>query len=64
MASQMSTALKDQIVAAVNSRAIPAAATNSSGTVTNQAAIDNAKNDRVYIAIFLTMASPEYLAQK
>ena len=31
---------------------------------TNQAAIDAAKLDRVYIAVFLSMASPDYLIQK
>jgi len=31
---------------------------------TNQAAIDAAKLDRVYIAIYLSMASPDYLIQK
>ena len=33
-------------------------------TPTNQAAIDAAKLDRVYIAVFLSMASPDYLIQK
>ena len=31
---------------------------------TNQTAIDNAKRDRVYLAVFLSMASPDYLVQK
>ena len=31
---------------------------------TNQGAIDNAKRDRVYLAVFLSMASPDYLIQK
>ena len=31
---------------------------------TNQAAIDAARLDRVYIAVFLSMASPDYLIQK
>jgi hypothetical protein len=31
---------------------------------TNQAAIDAAKLDRVYLAVFLSMASPDYLIQK
>ena len=65
-----------QIVAAVTSRAIPAAvlppaAPASSGerasptpTPTNQAQIDAAKRDRVYLAVFLSMASPDYLIQK
>ena len=32
--------------------------------VTNQAAIDAAKLDRVYLAVYLSMASPDYLVQK
>lgn len=62
-AGQMSDATKTLITSAVTSRAIPAA-TLSNGTVTNQTAIDNAKNDRVYIAVFLTLASPDFLIQK
>jgi uncharacterized protein (DUF1800 family) len=30
----------------------------------NQAAIDTAKRDRVYLAVFMSMASPDYLIQK
>jgi hypothetical protein len=63
MSGQMSSALRSQIVAAVNGRAIPAPVT-SNGAVTNQAAIDSAKRDRVSIAVFLTMASPDYLIQR
>jgi len=33
-------------------------------TPTNQGAIDAAKRDRVYLAVFLSMASPDYLIQK
>nr|WP_277623955.1 DUF1800 family protein [Undibacterium sp. TS12] len=55
MASQMSSNLRSQILTAVNSVAIP---TN------NTANADTAKKNRVYLAIFLTMASPEYLTQK
>lgn len=55
MASQMSSNLRSQILAAVNSIAIP----NST-----QSAIDTAKLNRVYMCIYLTMASPEYLVQK
>jgi uncharacterized protein (DUF1800 family) len=62
-AGQMSDATKTLITSAVTSRAIPAPVT-SNGNVTNQTAIDNAKNDRVYIAVFLTLASPDYLVQK
>ena len=84
---QMPDALKSQIVAAVTSRAIPAAvyplavapAGSASGAAasapaaaasapapvaTNQAAIDAAGLDRVYIAVYLSMASPDYLIQK
>ena len=70
----MPDSLRTQIVAAVTSRAIPAAtfapgtpASAASGvapTPTNQAAIDTAKRDRVYLAVFLSMASPDYLIQK
>ncbi len=55
MSGQMSTAHRDQVIAAVNSRSIP---------TTNQTNIDSAKRDRVYIGILLTMASPDYLVQK
>ncbi|MEP7057382.1 MAG: DUF1800 family protein, partial [Caldimonas sp.] len=66
----MPDVLKTQLVAAVASRAIPApvypvgAASAPTPTATNQAAIDAAKLDRVYIAVFLSMASPDYLIQK
>lgn len=55
MANQMSSTLRGQIIAAVNSIAIP---------TTTQTAIDTAKLNRVYMSIYLTMASPEYLVQK
>lgn len=55
MANQMSSNLRAQILAAVNSVTIPS---------TNTTNIDNAKKNRVYLAIYLTMASPEYLVQK
>ena len=55
MANQMSSTLRNQILGAVNSITIPA---------TNTTNIDNAKKNRVYMAIYLTMASPEYLVQK
>jgi hypothetical protein len=77
---QMPDALKTQVVAAVTSRAIPApvypvpapgaasapapAASAPAPEATNQAAIDSAKLDRVYLAVFLSMASPDYLIQK
>jgi len=74
---QMPDALKAQVVAAVTSRTIPApvypvpapgAASAPAGApapvATNQAQIDSAKLDRVYLAVFLSMASPDYLIQK
>ena len=68
----MPDALKTQISAAAASRVIPgptypagtAASAVASTTPTNQAQIDAAKLDRVYIAVFLSMASPDYLIQK
>ncbi|MFA9273705.1 MAG: DUF1800 family protein [Candidatus Aquirickettsiella gammari] len=55
MANQMSTNLRSQIIAAVNSINIPASP---------QTSIDAAKLNRVYMSVYLTMASPEYLVQK
>lgn len=54
LANQMSSNLRTQILAAVNSVAI---------STTNTASADAAKKNRVYLSIFLTMASPEYLVQ-
>lgn len=54
-ASQMSGTLRTQILAALNSVTIP---TN------NPANADTARKNRVYLSIFLTMASPEYLVQQ
>ena len=56
-AGQMSAGLKTKIVNAVNGIAIPG------GTAT-QTQIDTAKLNRVKLAIFLGMASPEYIAQR
>ncbi|MES2228050.1 MAG: DUF1800 domain-containing protein [Pseudomonadota bacterium] len=72
---QMPDALRAQIVAAVTSRAIPAptypapaagasAPDPAAQTPTNQAAIDSAKRDRVCLAVYLSMAAPDYLIQK
>lgn len=58
MNGNMPASLRSQILMAVNSVTIPKA------TPTNAAAIAGAKNNRVYLAIFLTMASPEYIVQK
>ena len=55
MANQMPTSLRSQIINAVNSVAI---------STTNAASAATARKNRVSLAIFLTMASPEYLAQK
>ncbi|MFZ6656209.1 DUF1800 family protein [Undibacterium sp. TJN19] len=55
MANQMSSGLRSQLLTAVNSVTIP---TNSTANA------DAAKKNRVYLAIFLSMASPEYLVQK
>lgn len=55
MANQMSSGLRSQITSAVNSVAI---------STTSTSAADTAKLNRVYLSIYLTMASPEYLVQK
>jgi uncharacterized protein (DUF1800 family) len=54
-AGNMSSTLRNQIVSAVGSVTIP---------TTNATATDTAKKNRVYLAIYLTMASPEYLVQQ
>ncbi|MBW8733042.1 MAG: DUF1800 family protein, partial [Asticcacaulis sp.] len=56
-AGQMSAGLKTKIVNAVAGIAIP-------GATATQAQIDTAKLNRVKLAIFLGMASPEYIAQR
>ncbi len=63
MSGQMSDTLRAQLVAAVAGRSIPAPVLNN-GVVSNQAAIDTAKRDRASIAVFLTLAAPDYLTQK
>jgi uncharacterized protein (DUF1800 family) len=55
MANRMSPTLRSQILAAVNSVAISATNTTSAAT---------ARKNRVNLAIFLAMASPEYIVQK
>lgn len=55
MSNQMSSNLRNQIIAAINSVSIPTNNTNNANT-----AIKN----RVYLGVYLTMASPEYLVQK
>jgi hypothetical protein len=54
----MSPELRAQIIQAIERRRIPAA------TGSNAADIADAKADRVYLAIYLALASPEYLVQK
>jgi uncharacterized protein (DUF1800 family) len=55
MSNQMSTTLRNQIISSVNSVSIP---TN------NAANAATAIKNRVYLSVYLTMASPEYLVQK
>lgn len=55
MANQMSAGLRSQILTAINSVAI---------STTNATAAATARKNRVNLAIFLAMASPEYLVQK
>jgi uncharacterized protein (DUF1800 family) len=57
---QASPALTTAMVTAINKIAIPAL--NAGGT--NQAAIDTAKRNRVYAAVLLTLATPEFMVQK
>lgn len=54
-AGQMSASLHTQILAAMNSVSISTTSTSSA---------DTARKNRVYLAIFLTMASPEFLVQQ
>ncbi|PJJ18191.1 uncharacterized protein (DUF1800 family) [Janthinobacterium sp. 67] len=58
MSGNMSARLRTRILSAVTSIAIPA----TSGS--NAAQVTKAKTYRVHLAIFLAMASPEYLVQK
>ncbi|MGK5019735.1 DUF1800 domain-containing protein [Janthinobacterium lividum] len=58
MSGNMSSRLRSKILAAVTSIAIPAA------SASNAAQVTTAKTYRVHLAIFLAMASPEYLVQK
>jgi uncharacterized protein (DUF1800 family) len=64
MGGQMPVDLRAKIELAVGGRVVPAPTTDSAGVVTNQAAIDTARLDRVRIAALLTMSAPDYLAQK
>jgi uncharacterized protein (DUF1800 family) len=64
MSGQMPSTLRTQLLAAVNGRMIPPVRKDTAGKVINQTDIDAATRDRVAIAVFLTMASPDYLTQK
>ncbi len=55
LANQMSPALRAQIVAAVNSVPVP---------TDDAAAAAEARKNRVWLSVFLALASPEYLVQK
>lgn len=55
---QMSTTLRDRIIAGISAVNIPAA------TGSNQTNIDTARLNRVRTAVFLSMISPEYLVQR
>lgn len=55
MSGQMPAGLRSQIVSAVGSVSIPASPA---------ASIETARKNRVYLAVFLTMASPEFIVQK
>jgi uncharacterized protein (DUF1800 family) len=57
---QPSSALQTEIVNAIATIAIPAL--NAGGS--NQAQVDAAKRQRVFAAVLLTLASPEFLVQK
>ncbi len=74
--TQITTAVGSRVIpaavyAAGTAASAPVAASGASGAAsappakpTNQAAIDAAKLDRVYLAVFLSMSSPDYLIQK
>jgi uncharacterized protein (DUF1800 family) len=55
---QMSATMQSRVLAGINAIAVPAA------TGSNQAQIDAARLNRVKTAIFFSMISPEYLAQR
>ena len=55
MAGQMPATLRAQIINAVTSVAI---------STTNATAAETARKNRVYLAVYLTMASPEFIVQK
>ena len=55
---QMSPTLRARLVESVNSVAIPAPTANNAATITT------AKLNRVKLAVYMTMVSPEYLVQR
>jgi len=57
---QPSAALQTELVAAVNSIAVPVL--NATGS--NLAAVNTAKRNRVNVAVLLTLVAPEFLVQK
>jgi len=69
-AGTLPDALRAQLLAAITSRTVPAAvypvggASAPGATPTNLAAINAAKLDRVYLAVYMAMSSPDYLVQK
>ena len=54
----MSSTLRNQIITAVSGMPMP------QPTATNAAWVSQQQHNRVYMTIFLAMASPEYLAQR
>ncbi len=60
MADQAGAALKAEIVAAVESVAIPALKPDGS----NQSSVDNARKNRVWMALTLACVAPEFIVQK
>ena len=60
----MSPALREQVVDAVESRGLPEPERNAAGAIVNLDQIEHSRRDRVAIAIYLTMASTEYLVQR
>jgi uncharacterized protein (DUF1800 family) len=58
LGGSMSSTLRNQILSALNAISVP------SPNAYNAMAIDTGRKNRVYMAIYLTMASPEYLAQR
>ena len=54
-ADRMPAAMRQQIVTAVNSINV---------AISNPTNLETARRNRVYLAVFLTLASPEFLVQK